>query len=161
VLTQRRWISLSERARLISEFQSEGVHIALPVDAGAIAMLASLEPAAGLRASQWVPIQVITINGAGGLLSGIVEDAGVFALLVLVTVESASAKAVRTYALTPAELLVVKMIGLIDHANPASHDRQPAAPSMQVASIQSAIESYAIAPGQWREKLRATIGVRR
>ena len=78
------------------------------------------------------------------------------ALTIVVTIASTDLH-VSTYALTPAELLMVKMVGLIEIGGTDSYVRSPARSSGQATALQQAISTYAIAAGQWRAKLRAAL----
>lgn len=157
VLTKLKLMEFSERARLMCELQAESIHIALPIDASAFAMLASLDPIAESCPSQWVPIHVVMINAVGEPILQKFESIKVSGLVVAITIRPSSQEALGRYALTPAEMMIVKMIGMINHAGAGSFERQPIALCTQMAAMQKAIEPYAIGAGQWRKKLVATL----
>jgi len=134
-MTEIKLVELSERARLMAEIESEGIHIALPIECGPPTMLVSLGPQGGGRVSPWVPIHVVTMDVAGKWLS---ESAGVIGnaeLVVGIVSRVGMLEMASTYAMTLAELVIVKAVGL--------------------SPVSRAIDRYAIVPGQWRRKLMA------
>lgn len=149
-------LELAERARLIRELRAENIHVASPSEAGVDALQACLDPFLGLRQSRWIPLQVVMIGAMAELLSRRIEVTPGATLTIVVTIASTDLH-VSTYALTPAELLMVKMVGLIEIGGTDSYVRSPARSSGQATALQQAISTYAIAAGQWRAKLRAAL----
>jgi hypothetical protein len=96
------------------------------------------------------------IGAMAELLSRRIEVTPRAGLTIVVTVESTDLR-VSTYALTPAELLMVKMVGLIEVSGTGSTDRSRAMSRGQTTALQQAIRPYAIVAGQWRAKLKVTL----
>jgi hypothetical protein len=63
----------------------------------------------------------------------------------------------RTFAFTPAELTVVKMIAIIGRTS-AARSGEPADPACTPeAVLQNALEPFAMSPGKWRKKIVAIL----
>jgi hypothetical protein len=148
-------VDLYERARLMDELQSGDIRIALPVDMDSV-MLACLDPGAGARASMWVPIHIVVLSASAHSTAKFIRAAKPSGLLIARMVYPGDERATRTFAFTPSELLMLKVLERIERARgelsgtTSGMERQPTA-------IERAIEPFALLPAQWRQKLAATI----
>ena len=139
------------RTCLIDVLQNDGVRIAFPIGDGEMDMLASIDSRA--TPGRWIPVRVIAADSDA--LPGRFEHVGAPGLLVAMVSDSASAgtsPAYRTFALTLAELIVVRMAALIAQkgAAKAACTADSGHTSRQI--LQSALESSVIRPGQWRKQ---------
>jgi hypothetical protein len=141
------------RTGLMDVLLKDGVKIALPIGDNRIDMLASIESRA--ISGIWIPLRVIAVY-ADALSRRFEEEVLAPGLLVAVVWDTVNPIAVRTYrtfALTPAELTVVKMVALIarngaPRAAPEAHSGRT-----EEQVLQNALEPFAISPGQWLKKL--------
>jgi hypothetical protein len=134
---------LCERARLMSELQRDEVQIALPVDVEDAFLLASPNGGAGSGAEHWVSIRVDLVAANAAAIGQSIRAARPSGLVVMRTFSSPGMKLLRTFAFTPSELILVKMLAIIG-----------AAPTRQ---IQTAIEPFGVRQGEWRQKLEAAL----
>jgi hypothetical protein len=132
---------LSERARLMQEIQGEDVRLALPVDLQDLFLLASPDRSVDACAGSWVPVRVDLVVANAAIIAQTIRVARPFGLLIVRTFQPQSMRLLQTFAFTPSELVLVKMIALIE--------------SGRMAHIQTAIEPFAVSEGQWRQKLQA------
>ena len=147
---------LAERARLIGELQSDGIALALPLRAGNIDLLAWTDPPGA-----WVPITVATMGAVAGIMSRRFTQAAAPGLYIAVIDDDrARPAAKRTFAFTPAELLMVKMVETIERARRANGKEQPQSSQALEMAIRHVIDPFGTAAGQWRRKLAAVMAHR-
>jgi hypothetical protein len=147
--------ALAARTRLIDALMSEGVNVALPIGAGEIDMLASVESPNGEPWNAWIPIKVVaTPADALGKKLGSTRVPG---LLVMLISSSGNLETVQTFALTSAELTVVRMIALPTRNSAESDCKVFAAARTAGGIFNQALEPFAIYPGQWRQKVMAAL----
>jgi hypothetical protein len=103
----------------------------------------------------WIPIKVLAVradelsrNLAGTKASG---------LVIARVWNGLSSEAVRTFAFTPPELTVAKMIALIKHANATRVTKHVDPAFAHATALQEAMKAFSMLPGQWRTKI-ATMG---
>jgi hypothetical protein len=144
------------RAHVIDELMAEAINVALPVGPCDIDMLAFVESRTEPCGLVSVPIRIIVsrVDGlsrnleaarASGILVALVWDVGEFAPL-------------RSFALTAAELTLVKMIDLMEGAHPvrACAGAEPAR-ALRETTLQNVMRPFAMSRGQWRKKLMGFI----
>ena len=103
---------LAERARLIGELQADGIALALPLDAGSIHLLASTDPPGA-----WVPITLARMSAvACDMAQGFMKATAPGLYIAVIDDHRARSAAQRTFAFTPAELLMVKMADVIERS---------------------------------------------
>jgi hypothetical protein len=138
-------------SHLMDELMAEHINVALPVGSCGMDMLASpgaFEESVGILC---IPIRVLLVRPER--FARDIQSAGTPGLLVAISGDVSQPALIQRFALTAAELAVVKMIDLI---NAAEAKRRPATSLHDNGSILlKAIESFAIRPGQWRHKLIA------
>jgi hypothetical protein len=144
-------VERAAHARLVDEMRNDGVKVVLPIGARAIDMLASVESGDGARPNVWVPLTVVAVRADG--LSSHLQGARVPGLLIALVWHIGKPGAVRTFAFTPAELTVVKMIALIQCKRALSVAETVDPTCTRQTVLRRAIEPFAISPGQWRKKL--------
>jgi hypothetical protein len=137
---ERALFELTARAHLMDVLQTEGVKIALPVGESDMDILATVESCRCRCPAAWVPVTVVADCADG--LSGNLQRAVAPGLLVALVWEIGDPDAVRAYAFTPAELIVVKRIAVGNSS--ARHSR---------AGLNRKLESFAMTAGRWRGKL--------
>jgi hypothetical protein len=142
--------TLAACLRLSDELLGEGIDVALSVAARELGLVASVESSDDLRTSAWIPIKVVAVGADESIAS--LEDVERSGLVIALVCKSGRPEAVRAFAFTPAELIVVKMSAIIG--------RQSEPPVQGVDSahtrervLRDAIEPFAVSPGQWRKKL--------
>lgn len=139
------------RTYLMDVLQHDGIKIALPISDGEMDMLASIESRA--TPGIWIPLRVIAAHADA--LPGRFEKVlapGLLVAIVLDRVNPNTSRTYRTFALTPAELTVVRMVALI-----ARKGAPRAACAVDEGRtihhvLQNALEPFSISPGQWRRK---------
>jgi hypothetical protein len=145
---------LAARARVMDELMAEGVNVALPVGACDVDMLAFVKSRTAPCGLVFVPIQIAVFEDG---LSRNLEAALASDVLIVLVWDVGESAPIRSFALTSAELTVVKMIDLVDGTGAerayAATDPLRARESV----LQNAIEPFAISPGEWRKKLMAVI----
>jgi hypothetical protein len=148
-------LELVGRARLMDELLEDGVNVALPMSACEIDMLAYVDSrtAAGRMVS--VPIKIATC--CADALSSNLEAARAPGLLIALVWGISNPEHLRTFALTPAELTVVKMIEIIERAGAARSGESPDQARTREAVLQNALEPFAMSPGKWRQKIIAIL----
>ena len=133
------------RARFIEELAKEGVRVALPVGLSEFDVLAySTGPTDNLLLG--VPIKVVSAPYEV-VLSNLAEIKCPVLLAVLIQ-ESEERESLRSFAFTPEELVVARMIGVIERSSnrPRGSD-----------TFRRALERHAVSPGTWHNKIRALI----
>jgi hypothetical protein len=153
---EQKMLEVVARTRLMDVLQNEGVRIAFPIGDGDVDMLASIDSRS--TAGIWIPISVIAAYSDA--LSGRFEHLRVPGLLVaiILDIDNADAEqAYRTFALTPAELTVVRMVVLIARRGAARAASKADSGRTSQRILQSALEPFVIGPGQWRRKFTAVL----
>jgi hypothetical protein len=145
-------LKLTARARVMDELMAEGVNVALPVGACDVDMLAFVKSSTVPCGLVFVPIQVVVFED--GLSRNLEAAVGSDVLIALVWDVGESAP-IRSFALTSAELALVKTIDLMADAERAYAGTDPLRGRESV--LQNAIEPFAMSPGKWRKKLIAVI----
>jgi hypothetical protein len=133
-------------SRLKGELLKDGVKIAPPSGARELDMLASVD-SRNDRPNLWVPIKVLAVGADE--LAGNLEHTKTPGLVIALVWRGSNPEDIRTFAFTPAELIVVKMIALIGREN---------AMCAQETTLQRAIEPFTMWPGQWRTKITTMLG---
>jgi hypothetical protein len=139
------------RARLMDELMEDGVHVALPIAACEIDMLAFVDSRSEASTLLSVPVNIVSF-GFDELWSNL-KAARTWGLLIALVWEPSSPEQVRTFALTAAELTVIKMIQVIERARPVRSNRAPDPSCAPEAVVHKALEPFAMVPGKWREKI--------
>jgi hypothetical protein len=141
---------LAACSRLREELLGEGIDVALAIGSRELDLIASLEFSGDKRPSAWIPIKVVAAD-ADELIARLedVRPAGLVIALVSMSGEIAAAQA---FAFTPTELIVVKMIALIERRRAPQAERVVANRARET-TLGNAIEPFAIGAGQWRTKL--------
>jgi hypothetical protein len=132
-------LELARRARLMDQLLEDGVNIALPMGACEIDMLAYVNSRTGACRMESVPISVASF--CSDALSSNLETARASGLLIALVWGTGNPEDIRTFAFTPAELTLVKMIQIIGPG----------------AVLQNALEPFAMSPGKWRKKINAIL----
>ena len=145
---------LAACSRLREELLGEGINVALAIGSRELDLIASLELSDDKRPSTWIPIKVVAVD-ADELIARLedVRPAGLVIALVSMRGESAAPQA---FAFTPTELIVVKMIALIERRRAPQVERVTPSRARET-TLGNAIEPFAIAAGQWRTKLSTMI----
>jgi hypothetical protein len=145
------------RAHVIGELQAEAINVAIPVGVCDIDMLAFLESRTKPCGLVSVPIRIVVSREE--CLSRYLRGAQTFGMLVALVWDVGEPAPVRSFALTSAELTLVKMIALMDGAQVASASAGPEfVRARREAVLQNAIKPFAMSRGQWREKLVGIVG---
>ena len=147
------------RAHVIDELMAEAVNVALPVGASDIDILAFLESRTEPCGLVSVPIQIVVSRGDA--LSRNLQAARVLGMLVALVWDIGDLAPIGSFALTSAELTLVKMIDLMDgaHAARAFAGAEPA-PAQRETILRNAMKPFAMSRGQWRKKLTGIVGTR-
>ena len=132
-------------SRLKGELLHDGIKIARPNGARELDMLASVDSRDDTP-NVWVPIKVLAV-GAEELASNL-QHTKTPGLVIALVWHGSSSKDIRTFAFTPAELIVVKMMALITREN-AMRARE--------TTLQRAMEPFTVCPGQWRTKITSML----
>jgi hypothetical protein len=148
-------LKLAARARVMDELMAEGVNVALPVGACDIDMLAFVESRTAPCGLVSVPIQIVVLHEHE--LSRNLEVARASGVLIALVWDVGKSAPIRSFALTSAELTLVKMIDLIDGADAERAYAGTDPLRAQESVLQNAIEPFAMSPGKWRKKLMAII----
>jgi hypothetical protein len=146
---------LIRRARLMDELLEDGVNVALPTGACEIDMLAYVDSRTAPRTIVSVPIKVASFSSDA--LSSNLEIARTSGLLIALVWGISNPELVRTFAFTPAELTVVKMIEIIERASATRSGESPNQACTPDAILQNALEPFAMSPGKWRKKIIAAL----
>jgi hypothetical protein len=142
-------------ARLMNELLEDGVNVALPRGACEIDMLAYVDSRAAECTIASVPIKVTSC--CSDALASNLEAARASGLLIALVWGISNSEHARTFAFTPAELTVVKMIAIIGRTS-AARSGEPADPACTPeAVLQNALEPFAMSPGKWRKKIVAIL----
>jgi hypothetical protein len=148
-------LELARRARLMDQLLEDGVNIALPMGACEIDMLAYVNSRTGACRMASVPISVASF--CSDALSSNLEAARASGLLIALVWGTGNPEDIRTFAFTPAELTLVKMIEIIGRANAARSGDPRDQARMPGTVLQSALEPFAMSPGKWRKKINAIL----
>jgi hypothetical protein len=147
------------RAHVIDELLAEAINVALPVGACDIDVLAFLESRAQPCGLVAVPIQILVSRGSD-LSRGLGTTRALGRLVALVWDVGESAP-MRSFALTSAELTLVRMIDLMDSAHVArSPGREEPARARRETILWDAMKPFAMSRGQWRKKLMGVVAER-
>jgi hypothetical protein len=147
------------RAHVIDELMAEAINVALPVGARDIDILAFLESRTEPCGLVSVPIQIIVSRGDA--LSRNLRAARVSGMLVALVWDSGELAPIQSFALTSAELTLVKMIDLMDGARAArAFAGAEPAPARRETVLRNAMKPFAMSRGQWRKKLLGIAGAR-
>jgi hypothetical protein len=139
-------------AHLIEELMAEAINVALPVGVCDIDMLAFVESHTKPCGLVSVPIRII-VSCQDGLLRYL-RGARASGMLVALVWEVGEPAPIRSFALTSAELTLVKMIALMDGARAASSSADPdLGRERRETILQNVIKPFAMSRGQWRRKL--------
>jgi hypothetical protein len=154
VPSERLGLEMFKRAacsRLKDELLNDGIAIAGPIGTCALDMVAWVNSRDGARPGISVPIKVLAVRADE--LSRNLECTKASGLVVALVWNGLNPGAVRTFAFTPAELIVVRMIALIEREN-ATHMGKAVDPGCaQDTALQEAMEPFTVSPGQWRKKI--------
>ena len=147
------------RAHVIDELMAEAINVALPVGACDIDILAFLESRTDPCGLVSVPIQIVVSRGDA--LSGNLQAARALGMLVALVWDTGELAPIRSFALSSAELTLVKMIDLMDGAQAARAcaGAEPA-PAQRETVLRNAMKPFAMSRGQWRKKLVGIAGGR-
>jgi hypothetical protein len=144
------------RAHVIDELMAEAVNVALPVGASDIDILAFLESRTepcGLV----VPIQIVVSRSDA--LSRNLQDAQALGMLVALVWDIGELAPIRSFALTPAELTLVKMIDLMDGVQAArACAGAQSGRARRETILRNAMKPFAMSRGEWRKKLMGIVG---
>jgi hypothetical protein len=147
------------RAHVIDELMAEAINVALPVGACDIDMLAFLESRTEPCGVVSVPIQIVVSRSDA--LSRNLQAAGALGMLVALVWDIGELAPIRSFALTSAELTLVKMIDLMDGARAArAYAGAEPGRSQRETMLRNAMKPFAMARGQWRKKLMGIVGGR-
>ena len=143
-------LDCARRARVMDQLTNDGIQLALPLSDGDIDMFAYAARGAAFGTVAAVPIKVESF-GFDAFASHLatLKPSG---LLVVVICETGTPQRIGTFAFTPAELLLLKMVGAIERNTAISSQRPPAN-----RALGKALESYAMCAGKWREKIRMVL----
>jgi hypothetical protein len=138
-------------SRVKAELLKDGIEVASPICARELDMLASADACDAGRARVWIPIKVLAVRADE--LSRNLASARASGLVIARVWNGLSSEAVRTFAFTPPELTVAKMIALIKHANATRVTKDVDPAFAQATALQEAMEPFTMLPGQWRKKI--------
>jgi hypothetical protein len=141
----------ADHARLMDELLREGVNVALPMHSDDIDMLLYVKSGSAACTIVSVPINVVSCRSDG--LSRHLRGASAAGLLVVIVSSIDRLQRIRNFALTPAELTVMKMIETIGRAAASRPGDSPNDAQTQEATLQNALEPFAMTPGKWRRKI--------
>jgi hypothetical protein len=138
-------------SRLKAELLKDGIEIAGPIRMRELDMLASVGACDAGRARVWIPIKVLAVRADE--LSRNLASAKASGLVIARVWNGLSSEAVRTFAFTPPELTVAKMIALIKHANATCVCVNVDPAFAHDMAFQEAMKPFTMLPGQWRKKI--------
>jgi hypothetical protein len=147
------------RAHVIDELMAEAVNVALPVGACDIDILAFLESRTEPCGLVSVPIQIVVSRSDA--LSRNLQAARGLGMLVALVWDIGELAPIRSFALTPAELTLVKMIDLM-HGVQAARECAGAESgrARRETILRNAMKPFAMSRGEWRKKLMGIVGGR-
>jgi hypothetical protein len=148
-------LQLLGRARLIDELLEDGLNVALPMRAGEIDMLAYIDSSATQYPMASVPIKVKSLCSFP--ISTAIEGVRSPCLLTAFVWGTNAPARAPIFALTLAELVVVKMIGVINRANAAQAGGAFDEAYRSNAILPDVLEPYAMSVGKWRRKISALL----
>jgi hypothetical protein len=105
-----------------------------------------------------VPIKIVVSRGDG--LSRHLEPARALGMLVALVWDADELTPLRSFALTSAELTLLKMIDLMDGANSARGCVREHTRTRRETILRNAIQPFAMSRGQWRRKLMGLIAAK-
>jgi hypothetical protein len=144
-------------AHVIDELEAEAINVALPLGVCDIDVLAFLESRTEPGGLVSVPIRIVVSREDG--LSRSLHGARALGMLVALVLDVGEFAPMRSFALTEAELTLVRMIALMDGAHAA---RACAGAELvrapRDAILRNALEPFAMSRGQWRKKLMGSVG---
>jgi hypothetical protein len=146
---------LMGRARLIDELREDGVNVAFPTCAGEIDLLAYVDSRIAACTVVSVPIKIVSFRSDAS--SSNLDAARASGLLIALVWDISNPAHVRTFALTRADIIVVKMIEIIERAASARFGELPDRAITPEAVLRRALEPFAMFPGKWREKIAAIL----
>jgi hypothetical protein len=147
------------RAHVIDELMAEAINVALPVGACDIDVLAFLESRTEPCGVVSVPIQIVVSHSYA--LSRNLQAARTLGMLVALVWDIGESAPIRSFALTSAELTVVKMIDLMDGAQAArAYAGAEPGRAQRERMLRNAMKPFAMSRGQWRNKLMGIVGGR-
>ena len=138
-------------SRLKAELLKDGIEIAAPICMRELDMFASVNARDVARPRVWIPIKVLAVRADE--LSKTLESAKAPGLVIARVWNGLNSEAVRTFAFTPPELTVAKMIALIKRANATCACRSVDPAFAQDTAFQEAMKPFTMLPGQWRKKI--------
>ena len=148
-------LQLVANAHVIDELTAEGVNVALPLGACGIDLIAFVESVGKDRARTFVPIHIVVLRDDTTPINR--EPARSSDVLTALVWDRGTRAPIQSFALTSAELTVVKMIDLIDGADVKRADDETGSAGARDSVLRHAIARYAMSPGKWRKKLAAMI----
>jgi hypothetical protein len=149
-------LKLAARARVMDELMADGVNVASPVGACDIDLLALVESRTAPCGLVFVPIQIVVVLHADELSRNL-EGARASGVLIALVWDIGKSAPIRSFALTSAELALVKMIDLTDGADAERAHTRTDPLAARESVLQTAIEPFAMSPGKWCKKLKAII----
>jgi hypothetical protein len=153
---EAEFVQLRSQTRLIDEITADGVSLALPLhDDEHTDWLAYLSSSVGRWPLRSVPIKVKNLGTT--FVASDLERERASGLLVVTVCEVADPSQVRSFAFTPAELMLVRMVGVIGAAGGPQFPWDPEDKLAPSRAFRSAIKPYAMSPGKWREKIVALL----
>jgi hypothetical protein len=148
-------LKLAASARVMNELAADGVHVALPLNACDIDMIAFVESRNTAEARDFVPIRIVVLREEA--IPRNLETGGFSGLITALVWNRGNEGPVRSFALTSTELMLVKVIDLIDVADAHQPCAETDARLTRGPSLKNALEPYAMSPGKWSKKLTAVI----
>ena len=138
------------RARVMDELARDGIRVALPLAHENVDMFVLAECASSLGVVQAIPIKVVSfsIDALGEHIASLRPQG----LLVIVGWERCASDQICTFALTAAELTVLRMMHLIcrpSKGSPGSNHVEPA--------LRQYLDTYRVSAGMWRKQLEAVL----
>jgi hypothetical protein len=130
---------LRERAHLVDDLLRDGIHVALPIGARDIDLLAYIETDGPSCPIASIPIKIAPSGIAD--LSNDLETEKSRGLLIAFTPAKGGHSA-RTLAFTRADLFYIRMVGIMRRVNPALLGEDP-----------DVLATFAMSPGMWRKKI--------
>jgi hypothetical protein len=142
------------RSRVMDELLEDGVNVAVTVGVGEIDMFAYVDSRTAACRIVSVPIKIASF--CSDALSSNLEASRASGLLIALVWGASDPDQVRTFAFTPAELTVVKMIEIIERGGAARSGEPPNEAYSPEAAL-NVLEPFAMSAGKWREKISAIL----